>query len=210
MAFPTNIGRDQRRFVRAVCWSLALHGVLLWPVVLPFPAGYVAQRESGAGLERRIDAQVRIATVGRREGASLSAESSVRRAAVSAKGTAALARRSGSAVATTGPDLDSAELDAEDLRAYRLALAVGARSHWHYPAEAFQQGQFGVVNVRVSMAGGGAGMVSLERSSGYRSLDAAAVEMLRAALIATDAPEGLRGRRFSLVIPVEFGLEGKR
>jgi protein TonB len=99
---------------------------------------------------------------------------------------------------------ENAGIDADDLRAYRMSLALQSRSYWIYPAAAQQAGEGGTVEVRVAFSSKGIGWVSLERSSGHRLLDDAAQQMLRAALVSAKQPEALRGKSFSLVMPVVF------
>ncbi|HEX5394371.1 MAG TPA: TonB family protein [Rhodocyclaceae bacterium] len=208
MAFPTNIAN--RRIVRAVCWSLALHVAILWPaLMMVMPAGGVPGMVGVAVSRTRLDGRLRVAPTTAR---TFAGAGKVGRRSVLA-GNRRTLQPSGSAVtgqakvlpaAAIEPADESAGLDEDDLRAYRLALAIQARPHWRYPVEARQLGQGGTVHIRVAFASNGGGRVSVERSSGYRLLDDAAQQMLRAALASARQPEALRGKAFSLVMPVVF------
>jgi TonB family protein len=48
--------------------------------------------------------------------------------------------------------------------------------------------------------------VSVSRSSGHRSLDDEAVERVRSVLPLPKAPSDLRGRAFSIQVPISFKL----
>jgi periplasmic protein TonB len=98
-------------------------------------------------------------------------------------------------------------LDAEGLRAYRVALAGEARRYKRYPPRAIEAGWSGTTELRVSMAPGQAvPAVQLSQSSGYPVLDEAALDMLRRALPATPIPASLRERAFSVDLPIVFDL----
>lgn len=95
--------------------------------------------------------------------------------------------------------------DAEGVRQYRLALAREARRYKRYPPEAMDRGLGGVVEVGVSVAGGNMPHgVQLVRSSGNPQLDEAALDMVHKAASLAVVPELLRGRGFTLVLPVVF------
>lgn len=98
-------------------------------------------------------------------------------------------------------------LDAEGLRGYRMALAREARRFKRYPARALEAEWSGTAEVSVALAADGLPLaVQLVRSSGHDLLDEAALEMLRRALPATPVPDSLRGRAFSVNLPVVFEL----
>jgi len=97
----------------------------------------------------------------------------------------------------------------DELREYRLALAVQARRFRRYPAVARERGQEGTVEIAISVKTGlPAPQVGLSASSGYAALDAQALEMMRQAALAAPLPGGLRGRDFRLVLPILFSLDG--
>ncbi len=121
--------------------------------------------------------------------------------------TTALSRgAAGPAGSVTGPaPVDG--LDPNGLRQYRLALAVQARRFMRYPPRAREAGWSGRTEVRIDVASSGVPRPpEVARSSGYETLDAAAMEMVGRAVQRAGVPESLRGRAFSVVVPVEFDL----
>ncbi|MCM8596627.1 TonB family protein [Accumulibacter sp.] len=102
-------------------------------------------------------------------------------------------------------------VSADDLRQYRIALAVAARRFKRYPALARERGIEGRVEVAVDVRSWPHGPeLSLARSSGSALLDRQAIWMIEQASASTTLPEGLRGRNFSVLLPVEFSLEDDR
>lgn len=96
-------------------------------------------------------------------------------------------------------------LDAQGLRQYRLSLAVASRRFKHYPRQALEQGWSGTAEVSVALAADGIPQaVQLLSSSGHDVLDAVALEMIGNAARNTALPSSLRGRPFSVPLPVEF------
>jgi protein TonB len=97
-------------------------------------------------------------------------------------------------------------VSAEGLRGYRLALARAAGQYRRYPQQAIDAGWHGTVEIRVTIPLDGRPQLTLLRSSGFALLDSAAEEMLGLALPATQLPESVRGRAFSVVLPIVFEL----
>jgi periplasmic protein TonB len=97
--------------------------------------------------------------------------------------------------------------DAAGLRQYRLALAGEARRFRSYPESARRAGATGTAEVRVLVSGAAWRQTELARSSGHAELDAAAIEMLRAAAAQTPLPDSLRGQEFAVLLPVLFAVE---
>lgn len=95
---------------------------------------------------------------------------------------------------------------ADGLRRYRLNLAVEARNFKRYPAQARAAGWVGTVAVFLSVDAEGRVGVSVNKSSGYGALDEAGCTMIEASAQRTPVPDVLRGKAFSLVIPVVFDL----
>ena len=93
---------------------------------------------------------------------------------------------------------------ADDLRTYRVGLAVQARRFRTYPALALEQNLSGRVEVEVVLLPMSPPRFQLKRSSGYDVLDRAALDMLRRAAQAVDFPSSLRERGLTFVLPVEF------
>jgi len=100
-------------------------------------------------------------------------------------------------------------VSADDLRQYRLSLAIAARRFKHYPAVARERCWEGTVEVAVSI---GVHLttpeVMLVRSSGQVTLDEQAIAMMTQAARSTSPPESLKGRDVQLVLPVRFSLDG--
>lgn len=99
-------------------------------------------------------------------------------------------------------------LSADDLRQYRLSLAIAARRFKRYPALARERGWEGTSAVAINLiAALPTPQIALLDSSGRRALDEQAVEMVTQAARATELPEALKGRDFRVVLPVKFSLE---
>ena len=99
-------------------------------------------------------------------------------------------------------------VNADDMRYYRMSLATAARRFKRYPPLARERGWEGTADValnvssRVMMP-----EVVLVRSSGRSILDEQALEMVAQAARVTSLPNGLKGRDFRVVLPVQFSLE---
>jgi len=95
--------------------------------------------------------------------------------------------------------------DVNGLRQYRLSLALESRRFKRYPQEALEQRWSGTAQVRVAIAASGVPQsVELLNSSGHQVLDAVALDMLGKAALTAAVPVSLRGRPFSVPLPVEF------
>jgi len=97
-------------------------------------------------------------------------------------------------------------LSADGLRRYRLSLATQARRFKRYPAQALTAGWSGTAEIRLAVASDGQGEATLSRSSGYAVLDRAAQTMIEQSAQHTPVPETLRGKAFSVVLPVLFDI----
>lgn len=97
-------------------------------------------------------------------------------------------------------------LSADGLRRYRLSLATQARRFKRYPAQALAAGWSGTAEIRLAVASDGQGEATLSRSSGYAVLDRAAQTMIEQSAQHTPVPETLRGKAFSVVLPVLFDI----
>jgi protein TonB len=106
---------------------------------------------------------------------------------------------------------DPEGVNADELRQYRLELAIAARRFKRYPELARERGWEGRVEVAVSVrARLPVPQFSLVGSSGHAVLDEQALWMLEQASAATMLPGGLRSRDFRIVLPLEFTLEEDR
>lgn len=110
------------------------------------------------------------------------------------------------APATTNRAGDAA--DAGNLDQYRLALIGMARKYKRYPSQAMERGWTGKVEVRLVIgANGNIASALVKTSSGYDVLDNQALDMIKKAKPVTPIPPALRGREFSIDIPVIFDLQ---
>jgi protein TonB len=100
------------------------------------------------------------------------------------------------------------EADKGTLERYRLALIVATRRYKRYPAIAMEKGWQG--RVEVHMVIGADGMIagaSIKTGSGHDVLDNQALEMLKKGMTTVPIPANLRGREFSIDVPVIFNLD---
>ena len=115
-----------------------------------------------------------------------------------------------SAAITSGAGTERAgnEADAGTLDQYRLALIVAAKRYKRYPAQAMDKGWQGRVEVRLVIGASGAIQAGIVRtSSGYEILDSQALDMVKNAKPLAPIPSMLRGREFTVDIPVIFDLQ---
>ncbi|MFH1043841.1 MAG: TonB family protein [Pseudomonadota bacterium] len=100
------------------------------------------------------------------------------------------------------------EADTGTLEEYRLALIVATRRYKRYPAIALEKGWQGRVDVHMVIdANGMVASASIKTGSGYEVLDKQALDMLKKGKTTVPIPAGLRGREFSIDVPVIFNLE---
>jgi len=107
------------------------------------------------------------------------------------------------AAAKSGDEADKGTLDQ-----YRLALIVATRRYKRYPAIAMEKGWQG--RVEVHMVIGANGMIasaSIKTGSGHDILDNQALDMLKKGKTTVPIPASLRGREFSIDVPVIFNLD---
>lgn len=113
------------------------------------------------------------------------------------------------AVASVAPASSPADasLSADGMRRYRLSLAAQARRFKRYPAQALASGWEGTAEICLEIGGDGQPKsVDVLHSSGYSVLDRAAVTMIEAGAQHAPVPAELRGKAFSIVLPVVFDL----
>lgn len=109
---------------------------------------------------------------------------------------------------TAGRSDEEQIVDADGLRAYRLALARNAMQFKVYPAQALARHESGTARLRVRIAGGLS--ITLVASSGVDSLDRQAQQMLAQATAVTPVPDSLQGTSFTFELPVEFDAEASQ
>lgn len=89
-----------------------------------------------------------------------------------------------------------------------MALIVATRRYKRYPAIAMEKGWQGKVEVRMVIgANGMIASASIKASSGHEILDNQAMDMLKKGKTTVLIPASLRGREFSVDVPVIFSLE---
>ena len=100
------------------------------------------------------------------------------------------------------------EAEAGTLDKYRLALIGVARRYKRYPSQAMEKGWQGRVEVRLIIgANGFTQSLSIRKSSGYEILDKQALDIVIKAKPLTPIPASLRGRQFTIDIPIIFDLQ---
>jgi periplasmic protein TonB len=98
-------------------------------------------------------------------------------------------------------------VDRRALAQYRLALMRAAGRYKRYPDTAVDRGWQGKVEVRMVIgANGRLAETSIKASSGHELLDNQAIDMLRKGKTLVQIPASLRGREFSVDVPVIFRL----
>ena len=111
-----------------------------------------------------------------------------------------------SAPATALRPVESA--DTGNLDQYRIALLGAANRYKRYPAIAMEKGWQGRVDVRVVIgANGMTQSITVKTSSGFEILDKTAIDMVTKGKGNVLIPPALRGREFTVDIPVIFSLQ---
>jgi len=115
------------------------------------------------------------------------------------------------ALATSGQSTEKYLAEAADaglLEKYRLALIDAAKRYKRYPVHAVERGWQGRVEVRLVIGPNGTIKSALiRRSSNYQILDDQALDMVKKGTGREPIPSALRGREFTLDIPVIFALQ---
>ena len=110
-------------------------------------------------------------------------------------------------VATVPPQPAAETPDAGTLAQYRLALISAARRFKRYPRVALDNNWHGKVEIRIVIDMTGAiSALSVRSSAGHPLLDQQALEMIERAKEMALIPPALRGKEFSVDIPVVFSL----
>jgi len=98
--------------------------------------------------------------------------------------------------------------EAGTIAQYRIALMQVATTLKTYPRIAQENNWQGRVELRLTIGPGGVlASLAVKSGTGYTVLDQHALDMLRRAQPKTPLPAGLRGREFSVEVPVVFGLK---
>ena len=121
------------------------------------------------------------------------------------------ASRAPEALATSGQSTEKYLAEAADatlLEKYRLALIDAAKRYKRYPIRAMEKGWQGRVEIRLAVGSNGTiKNTFIKRSSSYQILDDQALDMVKKSTRAEPIPSALRGREFTLDIPVIFELQ---
>ena len=97
--------------------------------------------------------------------------------------------------------------DAAMRRQYLIALVDAAKRYMRYPPQARERGWEGRVEVRLMIdANGSIKSAIVKTSSRYQILDEQALDMVKKGQQRLQIPPALRGREFSVDIPVTFEL----
>jgi protein TonB len=114
------------------------------------------------------------------------------------------ARTEPAPAAASGPDPGS-------VARFRLELMEIARRYKRYPRIAQDNNWEGRVELRIAFAESGAmSSLAVRKSAGHTVLDEEAQAMIRSALPHVVLPPSLRGKAFTLDIPVDFSLKDER
>ncbi len=106
------------------------------------------------------------------------------------------------------PPVSADESDPATLGQYRFAIISAAKRFKRYPRLAIDNNWEGQAEIRmVIRADGSVTSVGIKTRSGYEVLDQQALEMIRKAKLETPIPARLRGRGFTVDVPVVFSLK---
>ncbi len=181
-----------------------LHGPVAEPATA-LPAAPTSKPSSQANTSTRVVSTV--ASAGHLRPDALAVPPAPTFSAAPTTPTVAFERKQSLETATSSvqSEQDSAGLDANALRGYRLALAIEARRFKSVPDQAQAEGWAGTADVRLAIAAGGREIsVELAKSSGHAALDTAALSMIDAAAQRALVPPLLQQRAFVLNLPVVF------
>ena len=98
--------------------------------------------------------------------------------------------------------------DPQTVGQYRIAIIAAARRYKRYPRIAMDNNWEGQAEVRMLIgADGNIASISLKTRSGFEVLDEQALEMIRRAKPQAPIPSALRGKGFTIDVPVVFSLK---
>jgi protein TonB len=102
----------------------------------------------------------------------------------------------------------STDADPGTLKQYQLAIITTARKYKRYPRAAMDNNWEGRVEVRMVIgANGMIASMSIKTSTGHELLDKTAMDMITKAKPLTPIPAALRGKEFTVDVPVIFSLK---
>ena len=106
------------------------------------------------------------------------------------------------------PAAPSTDADPGTLRQYQLAIITTARKYKRYPRAAMDNNWEGKVEVRMVIGANGMIVsISIKTSTGHELLDKTALDMITKAKPLTPIPASLRGKEFTVDVPVVFSLK---
>jgi protein TonB len=121
---------------------------------------------------------------------------------------AAPAAAPAAAVSAPAPSAASESVDPGTLSQYRLAIMSAARRYKKYPRVAMDNNWEGRAEIRMVIgANGMIASVSVRSSTGHEILDQQALDMVRKAKPLAQIPPALRGKEFTVDLPVVFSLK---
>jgi len=98
--------------------------------------------------------------------------------------------------------------DPGTLGQYRIAIISAAKRYKRYPRLALDNNWEGQAEIRMLIgADGGIASISIRSRSGFEVLDQQALEMIRKAKALAPIPPALRGKAFTIDVPVVFSLK---
>jgi protein TonB len=106
------------------------------------------------------------------------------------------------------PPAPAEQADPATLGQYRMAIISAAKRYKRYPRVAIDNNWEGLAEIRMVIGPDGSiASIGIRTRSGYEVLDQQALEMIRKAKPLTPIPAALRGKGFSIDIPVIFSLK---
>ena len=98
--------------------------------------------------------------------------------------------------------------DPATLGQYRIAIISAARRYKRYPRLAIDNNWEGQAEIRMVIGiDGNIASISIKSRSGFEVLDQQALDMIRKAMPLTPIPPALRGKGFTVDVPVVFSLK---
>lgn len=98
--------------------------------------------------------------------------------------------------------------DAATIGQYRISVIAAARRYKRYPRIAMDNNWEGKVEVRLVIGTDGeVTSISIKTPSGFEVLDQQALDMIRRAKPQAPIPAALRGKGFTIDVPVVFSLK---
>ncbi len=110
-------------------------------------------------------------------------------------------------MASVDANRSSASADEGSLQQFRQNILIATRRYKRYPAQAMEKGWQGRAVIHLVI--GSNGMTQsfvVKTSSGFQLLDETALDMVKKGRPWVQVPQALRGREFTVDVPVVFDL----